>query len=39
MPKNNLKKRVLPSTAIRAKYKMFGYVGLTRLPHFILYEK
>ena len=39
IPKNNLKKRVLSSTARRANYKMFNYVGLTRLPHFILYEK
>jgi len=39
IPKDNLKKRVLSSTARRANYKMFNYVGLTRLPHFILYKK
>jgi ssDNA-binding Zn-finger/Zn-ribbon topoisomerase 1 len=39
IPKNNLRKRTLSSTARRANYRMFNYVGLTRLPHFVLYKK
>jgi DNA-directed RNA polymerase subunit RPC12/RpoP len=39
IPKSHLKKRQLPSTARRADYKMFNYVGLDKLPNFVLYEK
>ncbi len=39
IPKSHLKKRQLSSTARRANYKMFNYIGLDRLPHFVLYEK
>ncbi|MGH7196233.1 MAG: DpnI domain-containing protein [Candidatus Saccharimonadales bacterium] len=39
VPKTNLKKRQLSLTARRASYKMFNYIGLDKLPHFILYEK
>ncbi len=39
IPKANLKKRTLSPTARRANYKMFNYVGLDKLPHFVLYEK
>ncbi len=39
IPKFNLKKRQLSATARRANYKMFNYVGLDKLPHFVLYEK
>ncbi len=39
IPKKNLKKRQLSSTARRANYKMFNYVGLKTLPHFVLYKK
>ncbi len=39
IPKKNLKHRKLPPTAKRANYKMFNYVGLDKLPHFVLYEK
>ncbi len=39
IPKNNLKKRILSATARRANYKMFNYVGLEKLPHFVLYPK
>lgn len=39
IPKSNLKKRQLSSTARRANYKMFNYVGLDKLPHFVLYNK
>lgn len=39
IPKVNLKKRILSPTARRANYKMFNYVGLDKLPHFVLYKK
>ncbi len=39
VPKKNLKKYTLSETARRANYKMFHYVGLDKLPHFVLYEK
>ena len=39
IPKANLKKRQLSKTARRANYKMFNYIGLDKLPHFVLYEK
>ena len=39
VPKENLKKRILPPTAKRANYKMFNYIGLKKLPKFILYKK
>ena len=39
IPKSHLKKRTLPSTARRANYKMFNYVGLDKLANFILLEK
>lgn len=39
IPKGNLKKRQLPPHAKRANYWMFNYVGLDKLPHFILYKK
>lgn len=39
VPKKNLKTRILASTARRANYKMFNYIGLDKLPHFILYQK
>lgn len=39
IPKRNLKKRTLSATARRANYKMFNYIGLDELPHFVLYEK
>lgn len=39
VPKKNLKKYQLSATARRANYKMFHYVGLNTLPHFILYKK
>ena len=37
--KSNLKKRKLPETTQRANYKMFNYIGLDKLPCFVLYEK
>ena len=39
IPKANLKKRQLSPTARRANYKMFNYINLDTLPHFVLYEK
>jgi len=39
IPKSHLKKRQLSPNARRANYKMFNYVGLDKLPHFVLYEK
>jgi DNA-directed RNA polymerase subunit RPC12/RpoP len=38
IPKRNIRKRILSRTAKRANYKMFNYVGLSKLPYFILYE-
>ena len=39
IPRSHLKKRQLSPTARRANYKMFNYIGLDKLPSFILYEK
>ena len=39
VPKKNLKKYQLPSTARRANYWMFNYIGLDKLPHSVLYRK
>lgn len=38
IPRGNIKKRTLSSAARRANYKMFNYIGLSKLPYFILYE-
>lgn len=39
IPKRHLKMRQLPPTARRANYKMFNYIGLDTIPHFVLYEQ
>ena len=39
IPKNNLKMHRLSQTARRANYKMFNYVGIDKLPHFILHKR
>lgn len=39
IPKSHLKKRQLSPTARRANYKMFNYIGLYKIPHFVLYER
>ena len=39
VPKKHLKKRQLSATARRANYKMFNYIGLDKLPKFVLYER
>ncbi len=38
IPKANLKHRKLSPTARRANYKMFNYIGLDKLPFFVLYK-
>lgn len=38
IPKANLKKYQLSPTARRANYRMFRYVGLDILPHFVLLQ-
>jgi hypothetical protein len=38
IPKKNLLKRTLSPAARRANYKMFNYVGIDKLPYFILYK-
>lgn len=39
IPKKNLKMRKLSDTARRANYKMFNYIGLDKLPYFVLLQK
>lgn len=39
VPKKNLRKYKLSEKARRANYWMFNYVGMDKLPYFILYEK
>jgi len=39
VPKMHLRKRQLSPTARRANYKMFNYIGIDKLPHFVLYQK
>ena len=39
IPKVNLKKRQISRTHTQAKYMMFNYIGLDKLPCFTLYEK
>ncbi|MBI4119133.1 MAG: hypothetical protein HY452_02625 [Parcubacteria group bacterium] len=39
VPKNNLRKYQLSVKARRANYKMFNYIGLDKLPYFIVYKK
>ncbi|MFZ2072411.1 MAG: DpnI domain-containing protein [Minisyncoccia bacterium] len=39
IPKKNLKMHQLSSTARRANYKMFNYIGIDKLPYFILFYK
>ena len=38
VPKSNLRKYQLSKKAHRANYKMFNYIGLDKLPHFVLYS-
>lgn len=39
VPKDNLRKYQLSPTARRANYKMFNYIGLDKLPHFVVFSK
>lgn len=39
VPKANLRKYQLSPTARRANYKMFNYIGLDKLPHFVVFYK
>ncbi|MBU1046389.1 hypothetical protein KKH36_01240 [Patescibacteria group bacterium] len=39
VPKSNLKKYQLSPTARRADYWMFRYIGLDKLPYFVVYKK
>jgi DNA-directed RNA polymerase subunit RPC12/RpoP len=39
VPKVNLRKYQLSPTARRANYKMFNYIGLDKLPYFLVYSK
>jgi len=39
VPKGNLKKYKLSEKARRANYWMFNYIGLDKLPYFVLYKK
>lgn len=39
IPKKNLKMHKLSPTARRANYKMFNYIGIDKLPYFVLYKR
>ena len=39
VPKKNLRQRTLSPNAVRAGLKMFDYIGLDKLPHFVVYVK
>lgn len=39
VPKINLRKYQLSSVARRANYRMFNYIGLDKLPHFVVFKK
>lgn len=39
IPRTNLKKHQLSPTAQRANYKMFNYIDIHKIPHFVLYSK
>ncbi len=39
IPKINLKMHKLSPTARRANYKMFNYIGIEKIPFFVLYKK
>ena len=38
IPRRNLRKRQLSAEAQRANYRMFNYLGLRKLPHFVVYS-
>lgn len=39
VPKKHLKMHQLSSSARRANYKMFNYIGLDEIPFFVVYKK
>lgn len=39
IPRLNLRKYQLSHTAKRSNYRMFNYIGLDKLPYFVMYEK
>lgn len=39
IPKMHLKMRQLSPTARRANYRMFNYIGIDKLPHFVVYTE
>lgn len=39
VPKGNLRKYQLSPKARRANYKMFNYIGLDKLPYFVVYKR
>lgn len=39
IPKKNIQKYQLSETARRSNYKMFRYVGIDKLPYFVVYKK
>ena len=39
IPRINLKNYVLSKKARRANYKMFHYIGMSKLPYFVVYKK
>lgn len=39
IPKAHLKMRQLSLSARRANYKMFNYIGIDKLPHFVVFRK
>lgn len=39
IPKIHLKMRQLSASARRANYRMFNYVGIDKLPHFVVYKR
>ena len=39
VPKKNLSNYKLSETARRANYEMFTYIGMDKLPYFLLYQK
>lgn len=39
IPKLHLKMRQLSPSARRANYRMFNYIGIEKLPHFVVYKR
>lgn len=39
VPKKNLSNYTLSPTARRANYEMFTYIGMDKLPYFLVYKK